>query len=1100
MYLILLLILPTVTFSSTKTWAGGTGTTLNWQTSGNWTGGTPASGDDVVFNTTGTLTFTTGPAASISLNSITVSSGTVTLVASTYTLTVGASNTALTVSSGAQLNIGTGLTISMSSTASSSIVGTLQINSGGVINLPDPFYLSGSGTFTMNGHIQIGNANGITTAGTASGAVQTTTRNYNTGTGYTYEYNGTGAQVTGTGLPTGSALTLIINNSQTITNSSTGVTLSQSVTFPASSVPNLTLTQGILTTTTSSYLRLSTTSTLTGGSSTSYVNGPLGIMYASGPLNPPTLNLAPIGAGGNYYPVSILYSGSTTGCGLLFQAFNSSCGGTPSGFCSLSTSEYWLLTNLQGSSSSSFTFSFQRPTALGSLDIITATSIQSSGSLNVAATYTSYGNKASTSYSIENNTAVTDFGTPTTTDYYKAFAFGSSTAGGAPTISVQPSAGSICSGGTYSPTLTATSNNGVTCTYQWQYSTDNSSWSIVSTGTPAHSTYSNATTATLSDVTTASVGSGSANYYRCVVTANNASCDTTQTNSSSAQLSINDPTPASTPASGSYVWAGVNTSWNTASNWQVYTASSTYTVSAAVPTSTINVIIPATNSCISSYPTLDATANTNNLTIESSATLGMSSQTLNVYGNLANSGTITPSTGTLSMSGGSSQTMTSNATSFYNLTIANTSGGVSLNDDATVTHNLTLTSGVLTVGANTLTLGASGTDMTSVPANTGASTSYINASNASGGVKQFINTKASTYQFPIGDASYSTPMNINFANASTLAAGAYLTVYTTQATMPKFNTSMTNYLNRYWSVVNSGITTPTYTVNYYYNTADIHTGGAFTKLDPVVQINPSTPTYPQWVIPSGTVSNVTGGGSWTPTFTNSSYKLGSASWTSASNLVSWSSVTQLPTLASGATHTLFGGADDQATVLPIELLTFTANPLDKFVMLNWETASELNNAYFTIEKTKDGINFENVTKVLGAGNSAEKLYYAAVDSFPFLGLSYYRLKQTDFDGKYSYSNLVPVNFNSEVASNYLLYPNPVNNGLLNLSYVAQKKSTLVLTIYDMQGKVVATQVLPITDGGAQLVNIDAVKCLSAGLYTVKGLSDTISFVQKVVVE
>ena len=52
----------------------------------------------------------------------------------------------------------------------------------------------------------------------------------------------------------------------------------------------------------------------------------------------------------------------------------------------------------------------------------------------------------------------------------------------------------------------------------------------------------------------------------------------------------------------------------------------------------------------------------------------------------------------------------------------------------------------------------------------------------------------------------------------------------------------------------------------------------------------------------------------------------------------------------------------------------------------------------------------------------------------------------------------------------------------------------------MQGRVVATQVLPITDGGAQLVNIDAVKALRAGLYTVKGLSDTISFVQKVVVE
>ena len=422
----------------------------------------------------------------------------------------------------------------------------------------------------------------------------------------------------------------------------------------------------------------------------------------------------------------------------------------------------------------------------------------------------------------------------------------------------------------------------------------------------------------------------------------------------------------------------------------------------------------------------------------------------------------------------------------------NGAGGVTFQEALNITTNLTLTSGVLNIGSNILTLGANGTDMTAVTANTGTSTSWINASNTSGGVKQYVNNNSTTYQFPIGDGTHSTPINFNFTTGT--AAGDYLTVYTTQATMPKFNTSISNYLNRYWSVVASGISSPNYAVNYYYNAADIHT--SFTKMDPIEQINPATPTYPQWVIPSGTVSNVTAGGSWTPTFTNSSYKLGTATWTSATNAVSWTGITQLPTTA----HSLFGGADDQATVLPIELVSFTANPVEKVVLLNWETASELDNAYFTIEKTQDGVNFEKVTQVAGAGNSAEKMYYAAVDSFPFPGLSYYRLKQTDFDGKYTYSNLVPVNFNSADNNEFVLYPNPVNNGLLNLSYLAKKGSNMVVSFYDIQGRLVATQVVPINNTGAQLVNLYPTQGLSSGVYMVKGVSDSMSFVKKVVVE
>ena len=423
----------------------------------------------------------------------------------------------------------------------------------------------------------------------------------------------------------------------------------------------------------------------------------------------------------------------------------------------------------------------------------------------------------------------------------------------------------------------------------------------------------------------------------------------------------------------------------------------------------------------------------------------------------------------------------------------NGAGGVTVQENWTLTNTLTLTSGVLNIGSNILTLGASGTDMTAVSANTGTSSSWINASNTSGGVKQFVNNNSTTYQFPIGDATHSTPINFNFTSGA--ASGDYLTVYTTQATMPKFNSSgLSNYLNRYWSVVASGISSPNVAVNYYYNAADIHS--SFTKLDPIEQINPATPANPQWVIPSGTVSNVTGSSTWTPTVTKASYKLGTASWTSTSNYISWSGITQLPTAA----HSLFGGADDQAAALPIDLVLFTAQPFGKDVLLNWQTASEQDNAYFIIEKTKDGVNFTTVTTVPGAGNSAELLSYAAVDSFPYSGLSYYRLKQTDYDGKYTYSNLAPVNFDASTnADEYVLYPNPVHNGLLNLSYVGNQGNDLVVSFYDVQGRLVAIQHIALSDG-AQLVNLYPAQGLKSGIYMVKGVSDSISFVKKVVVD
>lgn len=143
--------------------------------------------------------------------------------------------------------------------------------------------------------------------------------------------------------------------------------------------------------------------------------------------------------------------------------------------------------------------------------------------------------------------------------------------------------------------------------------------------------------------------------------------------------------------------------------------------------------------------------------------------------------------------------------------------------------------------------------------------------------------------------------------------------------------------------------------------------------------------------------------------------------------------------------------------LPIELISFNAKPFDGEVKLSWSTASERNNEFFTLERSKDGMNFEVVGKVDGAGNSNHQLDYEFYDESPLLGVSYYRLKQTDFDGEYSYSDIESVTFEEDTIQ---VYPNPVVSGSeINFDLTLDKENPYQIEFLDLNGKIISAEEL-----------------------------------------
>jgi|GEM_PF-4824354 len=143
--------------------------------------------------------------------------------------------------------------------------------------------------------------------------------------------------------------------------------------------------------------------------------------------------------------------------------------------------------------------------------------------------------------------------------------------------------------------------------------------------------------------------------------------------------------------------------------------------------------------------------------------------------------------------------------------------------------------------------------------------------------------------------------------------------------------------------------------------------------------------------------------------------------------------------------------------LPVELTEFTAKTDDKVAYLNWQTASEINNDFFSVEHSTDGLSFVEIAQVDGNGTTSNQQTYIFTHSNPVSGLNYYRLKQQDFDGAFEYSETRVIHIKK--ASQIRIFPTLVSEEI-TVTRGANNESELTIYIYKMTGRQVLKQVLP----------------------------------------
>lgn len=182
----------------------------------------------------------------------------------------------------------------------------------------------------------------------------------------------------------------------------------------------------------------------------------------------------------------------------------------------------------------------------------------------------------------------------------------------------------------------------------------------------------------------------------------------------------------------------------------------------------------------------------------------------------------------------------------------------------------------------------------------------------------------------------------------------------------------------------------------------------------------------------------------------------------------------------------------EETVLPVTLLSFSAQKQNNTVLLKWQTTNEINNSYFGIERSADSKAFTSISKI-NAANTGHVNNYSFTDNLPLQGINYYRLKQVDNDGSFAYSEIESADLTNS-SSEFSVLPNPATNTIKIIIPSCNAISTIAL--YDMSGRRIMREAVAASIN-SKIFNISR---LAPGVYNLMlvqdGKSETIRFIKK----
>lgn len=403
-----------------------------------------------------------------------------------------------------------------------------------------------------------------------------------------------------------------------------------------------------------------------------------------------------------------------------------------------------------------------------------------------------------------------------------------------------------------------------------------------------------------------------------------------------------------------------------------------------------------------------------------------------------------------------------NATGFYNLTFNNTfatSPQITLAANTTAKNNLTMNLGNTNLAGFTMILGTAAVTPGTLTRNVG----WLYGGTFT---RWFDNVTANTIpssvgHFPMGTSTVDyRPLWLGYSAVPTLG-GTISIVH--NPTYPSGTTSA-SHLDVSWGNTLQGISNSSWVVS---------TANGFTSSGSNLSLRLGGTGFDVFVL---TDLNITLATSVVGTFG------------AATNVNVPLEVNRNGLSTANLSNTFFIGTKNiNSSPLPIDLINFEAMCDSKKVNLNWTTASETNNDYFTIERSGGAINWQIIGKVGGAGNSNQILNYSLIDAEPLQDVSYYRLKQTDFDGLFKYSSIVAVTCENNNFSTINIYPNP-NIGRFTIDGV---KQNAVLIIFNTLGEKMTEQNISSEKTEIYLSN------LSSGIYFVQINSEKESVTQKI---